>query len=63
MSIGIWQVVIVGLVLALLFGSSRIPSLAAEAAKGIKSLKREVADAKADTLDAPFDEGEATPKR
>jgi sec-independent protein translocase protein TatA len=63
MSIGIWQVVIVGLVLALLFGSSRIPSLAAEAAKGIKSLKREVADAKADTLDAPFDEGETTPKR
>lgn len=63
MSIGIWQIVIAGLVIALLFGSHRIPALAAEAAKGLKSLKREVAEAKESTADAPFDEGEAGPKR
>lgn len=63
MTIGIWQIVIVGLVLALLFGSHKIPALAAEAAKGLKSLKREVAEAKSDTADAPFNEGEAEPKR
>lgn len=63
MSIGIWQIVVVGLVLALLFGSHKIPALAAEAAKGLKSLKREVAQAKTETADAPFDEGEADRKR
>lgn len=63
MSIGIWQIVIAGLVIALLFGSHRIPALAAEAAKGLKSLKREVAEAKENTADAPFDEGEAGPQR
>ncbi len=63
MSIGIWQIVIVGLVLALLFGSHRIPALAAEAAKGLRSLKREVTKARTDSADAPFDEGEANPKR
>jgi sec-independent protein translocase protein TatA len=65
MSIGIWQIVLVGLVLALLFGSHKIPALAAEAAKGLKSLKREVAKAKTpdDSADAPFDEGEADRKR
>lgn len=63
MSIGIWQIVIAGLVIALLFGSHRIPALAAEAAKGLKSLKREVAKAKESTADAPFDEGEAGPQR
>ncbi|WP_439580444.1 Sec-independent protein translocase subunit TatA/TatB [Elioraea sp.] len=63
MSIGIWQIVIAGLVLALLFGSHKIPALAAEAAKGLKSLKREVADAKTESADAPFNEGDAEPKR
>lgn len=65
MSIGIWQIALVGLVLALLFGSHKIPALAAEAAKGLKSLKREVAGAKTEveSADAPFDEGEAGPKR
>jgi TatA/E family protein of Tat protein translocase len=63
MSIGIWQIVIAGLVIALLFGSHKLPALAADAAKGLKGLKREVTQAKTDTADAPFDEGEANPKR
>jgi TatA/E family protein of Tat protein translocase len=63
MGIGIWQIVIAGLVIALLFGSHRLPALAAEAARGLKSLKREAAKAEPPSADAPFDEREANPKR
>jgi TatA/E family protein of Tat protein translocase len=63
MTIGIWQIVIAGLVLALLFGSHRIPALAAEAAKGLKSLRRQLAHTKTESADAPFDEGDAGAKR
>ncbi|GIX11135.1 twin-arginine translocase TatA/TatE family subunit [Elioraea sp.] len=63
MSIGIWQIVIAGLVIALLFGSHKIPALAAEAAKGLKSLKREAAAARVGSADAPFDENESDRKR
>lgn len=66
MSIGIWQIAIAALVIALLFGSHRLPALAAEAAKGLKSLRREVARGLAGRkaeADAPFDEGETGRKR
>jgi TatA/E family protein of Tat protein translocase len=63
MTIGIWQIVIAALVIALLFGSHKIPALAAEAAKGLKSLKREATKARSEAADAPFEEGEVNPKR
>lgn len=63
MVIGIWQIVLIGLVIALLFGSHRIPALAAEAARGLRGLKRDLSGERAGSLDAPFDEGETDPKR
>ena len=40
MSIGIWQVVIVGVIVVLLFGRGKISELMGDVAKGIKSFKR-----------------------
>ena len=40
MSIGIWQVVIVGVIVVLLFGRGKISELMGDVAKGIKSFKK-----------------------
>lgn len=54
MTIGLWQVLLVGLVLALLFGSRHLPALAADAARGLKAARRQVAARP--TADEPFDD-------
>lgn len=48
--IGIWQIVIVAVVVVLLFGRGKISELMGDVAKGIKSFKRGMADD--DTADA-----------
>lgn len=40
MSIGIWQVVIIGVIVVLLFGRGKISELMGDVAKGIKSFKK-----------------------
>ena len=40
MSIGIWQIVIVGVIVVLLFGRGKISELMGDVAKGIKSFKK-----------------------
>ena len=40
MSIGIWQVAIIGVIVVLLFGRGKISELMGDVAKGIKSLKK-----------------------
>ena len=40
MSIGIWQIAIVGVLVVLLFGRGKISSLMGDVAKGIKSFKK-----------------------
>lgn len=57
MTIGLWQILLVGLVVAALFGSRHIPALAAEAGRGLASLRRQFAG-KA-SADEPFDEAAA----
>lgn len=44
MSIGIWQVVIVGVIVVLLFGRGKISELMGDVAKGIKSFKKGLAE-------------------
>jgi TatA/E family protein of Tat protein translocase len=61
MSIGIWQIALVGLVLALLFGSRKLPALGADLAKGIKDLRHQFAAKPAPVEDAPFEEPTRTP--
>ena len=43
MSIGIWQIVIIVILVVLLFGRGKISSLMGDVAKGIKSFKRGMA--------------------
>ena len=43
MSIGIWQIAIVVILVALLFGRGKISSLMGDVAKGIKSFKKGMA--------------------
>lgn len=40
MSIGVWQIVIVGVIVVLLFGRGKISELMGDVAKGIKSFKK-----------------------
>ena len=40
MSIGFWQIAIVGVLVVLLFGRGKISSLMGDVAKGIKSFKK-----------------------
>lgn len=52
--IGIWQILIIGIVLVLLFGRGKISELMGDVAKGIKSFKKGMADddvADAKTID------------
>jgi len=44
MSIGIWQVVIIGVIVILLFGRGKISELMGDVAKGIKSFKKGLAE-------------------
>ena len=57
--IGIWQIVIVGLLAVLLFGRGKISELMGDVAKGIKSFKKGIAD---DEPDAPTKETAAAGK-
>ena len=53
--IGLWQILIVAVLVVLLFGRGKIPHLMGDLAQGIKSFKRGMKDedvAKAKTIDA-----------
>ena len=52
--VGIWQIVIVGVIVVLLFGRGKISELMGDVAKGIKSFKKGMAE------DETADESEAT---
>ena len=43
MSIGFWQIAVVGILVVLLFGRGKISSLMGDVAKGIKSFKKGMA--------------------
>lgn len=63
MSIGIWQIALLGLVVLLLFGSRKLPALGADLGRGIRDLRGMVAARNAPPgEDAPFDEPAAGAK-
>jgi len=63
MSIGIWQIAILGLVVALLFSSRRLPALGADLGRGLSDLRAHLsAKPAAPAEDAPFEEPAAGAK-
>lgn len=52
MGISIWQVLIVVVLIALLFGAGRIPRLMGDMAKGIKSFKQGMKDDEVEQAEA-----------
>ena len=56
MGISIVEVVILGLLLALLFGSRRLPRLGAELGRGVRDLRATFSGRRRVVEDAPFDE-------
>lgn len=55
MSIGIWQVLIVVVLVFLLFGAGRLPRVMEDIAKGIKSFKKGISDDDVKTIEASSD--------
>lgn len=51
--IGIWQIVIVVLLLVLLFGRGKISELMGDVAQGIKSFKKGISDEEKATAESP----------
>lgn len=51
MSIGIWQILIVVVLVFLLFGAGRLPRVMEDIAKGIKSFKKGMSDEEAKPSD------------
>ena len=57
MSIGIWQIALVGLALVLLFGSRKLPALGAELGRGIRDLRGHLSQKQVVAEeDAPFED-------
>lgn len=50
MSIGIWQAVIILLIVVLLFGAGKLPQVMGDVAKGVRSFKKELGGPAADEL-------------
>ncbi|HEX6141349.1 MAG TPA: twin-arginine translocase TatA/TatE family subunit [Geminicoccaceae bacterium] len=68
MSIGIWQVVLILLIVLILFGAGKLPKVMGDVAKGVKNFKsglkdEDEDDKKALANDAEPATGEATLKR
>ena len=52
MSIGFWQIAVVGILVVLLFGRGKISSLMGDVAKGIKSFKKGMATDSSENSDS-----------
>ena len=69
MSIGIWQVVLILLIVLILFGAGKLPKVMGDVAKGVKNFKSglkdedEPGDEKVLTSDATPKSGEQTMKQ
>ncbi|MFO1067168.1 MAG: twin-arginine translocase TatA/TatE family subunit [Geminicoccaceae bacterium] len=53
MSIGIWQVVLILVIVVILFGAGKLPRVMGDVAKGIKTFKAGMKDEVADARSAP----------
>ena len=63
--IGIWQILIIAIVLVLLFGRGKISAIMGDTAKGIKAFKKGMSDddeKQAKSIDQKSDEGVAFEK-
>ena len=55
--IGIWQIVIIAVVVVLLFGRGKISDLMGDVAKGINSFKKGLNDTEEDVAEKKIEEG------
>ena len=62
MAPGLWQIVIVILLIVVIFGASRVPLIAENMAKGIKSFKKGLKD-EDDTNKSVSDQGDSKDKK
>jgi len=53
MGISVWQILIIGVILVLLFGRGKISELMGDVAKGIKSFKKGMAEDDQESKDPP----------
>ena len=58
MSIGIWQVVLILLIVLILFGAGKLPKVMGDVAKGVKSFKAGMRDDEEDKKVLTSDAGE-----
>ena len=53
MMIGVWQVLIVLLIIMILFGAGKLPKVMEDFGKGIKNLKREMQEEEENSMKKP----------
>jgi sec-independent protein translocase protein TatA len=53
MSIGIWQVILILLIVLIIFGAGKLPNVMGDVAKGVKSFKAGLKDDEAETPAEP----------
>ncbi len=68
MSIGIWQIVLILVIILILFGAGKIPRVMGDVAKGIKSFKagmkeEEMNDENTEVIDSEKTDGSAKRKK
>lgn len=62
MSIGIWQVVLVLLIVLILFGAGKLPKVMGDVAKGVKNFKSGLKDDEEDEKEPKTISADETPK-
>jgi sec-independent protein translocase protein TatA len=53
MSIGVWQVVLILVIVLIIFGAGKLPRVMGDVAKGVKNFKKGMSDELADDDDKP----------
>lgn len=62
MSIGIWQVVLILVIVLILFGAGKLPRVMGDVAKGVKSFKAGLKEEETEQAEAPKEVPEAQPE-
>jgi sec-independent protein translocase protein TatA len=62
MSIGVWQVILILVIVLIIFGAGKLPRVMGDVAKGIKNFKSGMAEPEKDEKDKGATEGEGEKK-
>ena len=53
MSIGIWQLILILVIVLVIFGAGRLPRVMNDIGKGVRQLKKGLSEAEVDTTESP----------